>query len=109
MSCCLYVQTSEFYAYSKICFFAPKCILKKLHTVHRLITLFASTVNEIIVSVLFSAIEMFPFRNKYLYCIAVLGPRYNTIILKVRSLSFWGEAETADKKGYRKKEKLVLK
>ena len=31
--------------------------------------------NEIIVSVLFSAIEMFPFRNKYLYCIAVLGLR----------------------------------
>ena len=44
--------------------------------------------NEIIFSILFSAIEMFPFRNKYLYCIAVLGPRYNTIILKVRSLSF---------------------
>ena len=44
--------------------------------------------NEIIFSILFSVIEMFPFRNKYLYCIAVLGPRYNTIILKVRSLSF---------------------
>ena len=84
-------------------------VINPSSVLHRLITLFASTVNEIIVSVLFSAIEMFPFRNKYLYCIAVLGPRYNTIILKVRSLSFWGEAETADKKGYRKKKKTCVK